>query len=193
MPVTIQLPRPLEEQLTQEAQREGVSATEYATLLLYLAHTFVSEGRPTPFREAVRVFLSRHSLDADHVASALEELVRLCLAEEKSDRSSSLQKALGQRAPGDLTLLTQWRNALVHSVGAGPEASSPPRVLPHQEERADEENSRDPERDPALVARVKSIRGSFADHGAGLASEELQRERQADKEREERLVQESGA
>ena len=41
MPLTIQLPRPLAEELTEAAQREGVSATEHATLLLYLAHALV--------------------------------------------------------------------------------------------------------------------------------------------------------
>ena len=46
------------------------------------------------------------------------------------------------------------------------------------------------ERDPTLVARVRSIRGKFA-HTAGdtLASEQLHRERQTDKEKEERLIQ----
>src|SRR5713101_2867472 len=115
MPVTIELPRPLEEELTQEAQREGVSATEHATLLLYLAHALVSEGSPTPFKEAVRVFLARHSLDADHVSSAFEELVRRCLA-EGGEPSPSLDQASDALAPGALTLLTQWRNALVHGM-----------------------------------------------------------------------------
>src|SRR6266700_1767683 len=44
------------------------------------------------------------------------------------------------------------------------------------------------ERDPELVARVKSIRGKFARPGGGLASEELHRERQVDKENEEQQV-----
>lgn len=43
-------------------------------------------------------------------------------------------------------------------------------------------------RDPELVARVRSIRGKYAGAGEGLASEELHRERQRDKEKEERLV-----
>ena len=42
------------------------------------------------------------------------------------------------------------------------------------------ENAAPKERDPALVARVKSVRGRFAHTGA-LSSEELQRERQSDK------------
>ena len=45
-----------------------------------------------------------------------------------------------------------------------------------------------PERDPAFVALVKSIRGKFARTATGLATEALHRERQADKEREERRM-----
>ena len=41
-----------------------------------------------------------------------------------------------------------------------------------------------PERDPELLARVRSIRGKYA--YLGVTTEELHRERQADKEREER-------
>jgi hypothetical protein len=40
------------------------------------------------------------------------------------------------------------------------------------------------ERDPERVARVKSLRGRFNRAGGGLASEELHRERQADKVKE---------
>jgi hypothetical protein len=45
-----------------------------------------------------------------------------------------------------------------------------------------------PERDPAFVALVKSIRGKFAHTATGLAIEALHRERQADKAREERRI-----
>lgn len=196
MPTTLSLPLPLDEALTQEAQREGVSATEHATLLLYLAHALVSEGRPTPFKEAVRVFLARHSLNPDHLGSVLEELVSLCLAEEKSEPSPSLHQAFDVLAPRELRLLTQWRSALVHGMEAGPEATPTPlpRVTPHPADRGDAGTPRGPERDPELVARVRSIRGRFArPPGAGWASEELHREREKDKAREERLVQERGA
>jgi hypothetical protein len=40
------------------------------------------------------------------------------------------------------------------------------------------------ERDPERVARVKSLRGRFTRKDGELASEELHRERQADKDRE---------
>jgi hypothetical protein len=45
-----------------------------------------------------------------------------------------------------------------------------------------------PERDPAFVALVKSIRGKFAHTATGLATDALHRERQADKAREERRI-----
>jgi hypothetical protein len=44
------------------------------------------------------------------------------------------------------------------------------------------------ERDPELVARVKSIRGKFAHQGEELATELLHRERQADKQKEEEMI-----
>jgi hypothetical protein len=50
-----------------------------------------------------------------------------------------------------------------------------------------------PERDPAFVALVKSIRGKFAHTATDLATEALHRERQADKKREERRVRRSKA
>jgi hypothetical protein len=58
--------------------------------------------------------------------------------------------------------------------------------------QTDEERKKMPteqERDAELVARVRRIRGKFARKGPGLGSEELHRERQTDKEREERLIQ----
>jgi hypothetical protein len=45
------------------------------------------------------------------------------------------------------------------------------------------------ERNPELVARVKSIRGRFKHTGGVLASEELHRERQADKAKEEQKAE----
>jgi hypothetical protein len=44
------------------------------------------------------------------------------------------------------------------------------------------------ERDPALVAVVKSIRGKFAHTARGRATDALQRERQTDKAREEQRI-----
>ncbi len=85
--------------------------------------------------------------------------------------------------------------SLVHGVEAGPEATPTtlPRVTLHPADRGDEETAHDQERDPEFVARVKSPRGRSARPGAGWASEELHREREPDKGREERLVQEPGA
>lgn len=40
-------------------------------------------------------------------------------------------------------------------------------------------------KDPEVVARIRSVRGKFAGSAAGVASEELHRERQVDKRQEE--------
>src|SRR5437870_4235552 len=67
MPMTLDLPRPLDEEITLEAKREGVPAADHATLLLYLASSLLRGEEPTPFQKAVKDFLSYHSLDADRV------------------------------------------------------------------------------------------------------------------------------
>jgi hypothetical protein len=54
-----------------------------------------------------------------------------------------------------------------------------------------EETTDQQERDPELVARVKGIRGRFARSQGGMASEELHRERQRDKAKEEHKAQDS--
>ena len=56
MLLTIELPRPLDEEMTLEAQRKGVPTGEHATLLLYLATALLNNEEPTPFQEAVREF-----------------------------------------------------------------------------------------------------------------------------------------
>ena len=77
MPLTLDLPPPINEELTQDSQREGVSEVDHAALLVCLASAFKQEESHTPFQKAVRVFLSHHSLDAERVFSAFEELVRV--------------------------------------------------------------------------------------------------------------------
>jgi hypothetical protein len=193
MPLTIQLPRPLDEELTEEAQREGVSAAEHATLLLYLASALLSEDKPTPFKEAVKVFLARHSLDAENVATAFEELVRFCLKHAAGKVTPSIQGAPDDFIDGELVLLKQWRNAIVHGVNVNPGAigSALGRPTEHRLEKGEKQPPHEQIRGPELAARVKSIRGKFARTEGDLASDELHRERQADKEKEEQQSQRS--
>src|SRR6266511_950478 len=102
MLLTIDLPRPLDEELALDAQREGVPAGEHATLLLYLATALLNDEEPTPFQEAVREFLAHHAVDADRVSTVLEELVRLCLAASRDESEPALSS------------LKAWRDAIVH-------------------------------------------------------------------------------
>jgi hypothetical protein len=129
MPITLDLPPPLNEEITLEAEREGVPAADHATLLLYLASSLLRGEAPTPFQEAVKDFLSYHSLDADRVSSVFEELVSLCLAavHDEGKSSRAFQEALtGTAVPPEdsrpeslfLPRLKAWRNAIVHSRSA---------------------------------------------------------------------------
>jgi hypothetical protein len=127
MSLTIELPNPIDEGLTQEARRKGVSAEEHATLLVVLTMAFLKEQAPTPFQEAVKGFLAQRALDADQIASAFEELVRLCVHADHGEgkASSPLQEALTHAiAHRDGALLRQWRNAAVHRVDLGGSAES---------------------------------------------------------------------
>ena len=79
----------------------------------------------------------------------------------------------------------------VLDVSPAPFTRDDPTVDKPKGHEAPEGKSLKDQRDPALVARVKSIRGMFASTHTGplLASEELHRERQADKEKEERQIE----
>jgi hypothetical protein len=193
MSLTLEIPPPLDEELSEEAERAGIPAAEHATLLLYLANALSNEERPAPFKEAVRAFLTHHSLDADHVTSVFEQLVRLCLTyseDQGSSRPREMRDALAER---DFALLKQWRNALVHGVNGEASSSSlsPPTGSPGQSGK--EQASSKPERDADLAARVRGVRGKFARVGGGWLSDELHRERQSDKEKEERPTRGNGA
>jgi hypothetical protein len=113
MPLTIDVPGPLDEVLSLEAQRGGVPAAEHATLLLYLATALLSDDESTPFQEAVKEFLASRSLNADQVASVLEELVRLCAGALDNGAARAAPKATPTE---DILLerLKSWRSAAVH-------------------------------------------------------------------------------
>src|SRR5262245_42669400 len=197
MSLMIALPEPLGDELASQAQREGVSAAEHATLLLYLATALLKGESLTPFQEAVRSFLVYHSLDAGRIASVLEELVRVCL-ESRGEKGTPFLDAAGDTAArSDLTLGLHWRNAIAHAVDvrSGVPVSDHPldaTPQPTEQRQPDADDGRrtphEAERDPDLVARVKRIRGKFARSGDVLASEALHRERQADKKKEEQHV-----
>jgi hypothetical protein len=120
--LTVEVPAPLDFELSRDAEREGISATEHATLLLCLASAMLGENHPTPFRNAVRAFLAAHSLDAAQVATALEELVKICAFHEMSESSQAIQEA-GASSEGiegtsanPSDILRRWRNSIVHAL-----------------------------------------------------------------------------
>lgn len=102
--LTLELPSPINEELTQDSQREGISETEHAALLVCLASAFKQDEPHSLFQKAVRDFLADHSLDAEQLGSVFEELVRACLAVHDAGRASA----------GIQRQLSQWRNAAVH-------------------------------------------------------------------------------
>jgi hypothetical protein len=79
MALTLELPPPVGEELTQEARREGVSETDRAALFVCLATALLQEEKLTPFQDAVKLFLVHRSIDAERVASVIDELVNVCL------------------------------------------------------------------------------------------------------------------
>jgi hypothetical protein len=194
MPLTLDLPQPLNEELTLEATREGLAPTEHATLLLYLATALLREDDLTPFQEAVRIFLSSRSLDADRLASALEELVRLCVAEAHDEvktssplqnaRSGSVAAQQGLHADSEAAFLSRlraWRDVVVHVAG------------PVKNQRFDEsfdavKSNRRPLNSPVQRSgRVGRKRTSAFGKYAGIvpSSEEFMREKQREIARED--------
>jgi hypothetical protein len=115
MPLTLDLPPHLEEELEQEAQKEGVSVTDHTTLLLYLITALLEEQEQTPFQNAVKSFFFHHSLDVDHLASVFEELVQQCLDLKEDEVSPVSQEVSDPHASRYIyESLRAWRNWYVH-------------------------------------------------------------------------------
>jgi hypothetical protein len=114
MSLTLDLPPPINEELTLDSQREGISEMEHAALLVCLASAFKQDQPHTPFQKAIRVFLSDHSLDAEQVVAAFEKLVSVCLAAHGTE-AIELPTGKGKtEAALQFALLQDWRNETVH-------------------------------------------------------------------------------
>ena len=116
--VTLELPPSLEAELANEAEREQVTPSEHATLLLFLASALRENGAETPFKAAVRSFLGERSVDARLFGSALEELLETCLAHHDTGKSSQ---------PYSSTLQS-WRLPVIHRTQATELLNSPARM-----------------------------------------------------------------
>ncbi len=135
MPLTLELPAQLEEDLKQEAEKEGVPATDHAALLLSIITALLRETEATPFRNALREFFSQHSLDAEQVALVLEELVEQCLQEDdKGKASATFQQKVGNAIPRQVyENLREWRNWQVHQpIDASLDQVTSPLPPPHR-------------------------------------------------------------
>ncbi len=132
MPLTIDLPPQLRQELEDEAQQEGVSVVDHATLLLYLVVALLHEPKETPFQHAVELFLSQHSLDADLIATVFEELVRQCLTVQQEDKSPFASHAeadpLARDSVGES--LRTWRSGYVHRALMGQAEGTSSREMP---------------------------------------------------------------
>ncbi len=85
MPLKLELPSQLGEELKEEAGKAGVSTEEHATVLLYVASALLRDEQATPPRETVRRAISDQELDAERVAAVLEKLVARLTAWNHSD------------------------------------------------------------------------------------------------------------
>jgi hypothetical protein len=165
MSMTLEIPPPLEDELSREAKREELSPEDHATLLLCLATALRKSAQETPFRRAVREFLSSHSVDADRFSTAFETLLGVC--SEHRDETPTVPKELEpERTATTATpdsvkpsILQSWRNALVH--------------MPLTEAMIQ-----------SAARRQPSAMGSCSH--LGLSSEEFAREKQEEIAREER-------
>jgi hypothetical protein len=162
MTLSIELPAPLEEELAVEAEREGVTVSEQATLILYLAAALGKRGPETPFRNAVRSVLERHRIDPQQFSSAFEQLKKSCI-EGQPDSASTVstdQDCLDRS-------LRNWRDAVVHDpVGVVVEAPVDRSVTPiPRSER------------PSILGKYAHIK---------LSTEDIMAEKRLEIEREDR-------
>jgi hypothetical protein len=111
VPLTLELPVPLEEELRHEAEKEGVSAAEHAALLLSILTTLLREEDTTLFQDAVKTFLSKHSLDATLVASVFAALVQQAHDLGEPPDVKAVSDAASERVSKNLRA---WRNLQVH-------------------------------------------------------------------------------
>jgi hypothetical protein len=167
MSMTLEIPPPLEDELSREAKREELSPEDHATLLLCLATALRKSAQETPFRKAVKEFLSSHSVDADRFSSALEALLGICskhrdetpTVPNESERQWALLTA--PHHGGVLSILQSWRNDPVH--------------MPPTEAMI--ESAGRSRRQPSAMGKYSHL---------GISSEEFAREKQEEIAREER-------
>ncbi len=79
MNLSVELPSPLGDEMSREAERQHVSPSEHAEILLSLVRSLRKEHQETASAKVVTEFLKSRSLDADLVVSVFEELVTLLL------------------------------------------------------------------------------------------------------------------
>jgi hypothetical protein len=97
MSLTLELPTPLVEELTREAKQKSVSPEEHLTRLVEIVGALTKSGWETPLRAEVKLFLANHSVDADHVASVLSQLLDSPLI-QKDGRQARRTSARGKYA-----------------------------------------------------------------------------------------------
>lgn len=107
MGLTLNLPAPIVDELTREAEREKLSTEDHAALLLCLATALLKNPHETPFRMAVKEFLSSRSIDTDLLASALKGILVVCTHPRKEFAFDTNPGAISP-------LLQDWRTVMVH-------------------------------------------------------------------------------
>ena len=112
MSLTIELPKPIEDELAADANRDG----EQASLLLLVARSMTREGQATPFGQAVKAVFASQSINADQVVSVVEHLLKLCAggSEFESDSQTDKMASEGLDIEQARGLLLHWRSLAVH-------------------------------------------------------------------------------
>jgi hypothetical protein len=163
MTLSIELPAPLQEELALEAEREGLTVSEQATLIIYLATALLKERPDTPFRNAVRSVLEDRRIDPRQLSSALEELKKLCIVSLPEPAS----KAFDEHDRSCISL-RHWRDAVVHNPAS-----------------VSLDSRTDPPIDPTVQIERRSIRGKYA--YINFSSDDHAREKQIEIDREDRI------
>lgn len=123
MSLTLDLPEPLNRELSDEAAKEGVSPSDHAALLLCIIAAFHDLGKAeTPFQQVVKAISESHSVAPHRLAALVNDLVEYCQAPaghgkmEAALSSLASQTTTVQPQEHDLLLiLPYWRQGIVHA------------------------------------------------------------------------------
>jgi hypothetical protein len=120
MSLILELLAPLDQELNNEASKDGISPSDHAAILLCIAAAFHDLGEAdTPFQHIVKEFSKSHSVDPSHLASLVNTLVEYCQMPTGDGKTEAALEWLKTQSQDDNYVapfvLSNWRLEIMHS------------------------------------------------------------------------------